>query len=187
MRYSLILPALSIAAFSSGCYENFSAPQRLTPDVDRVLGAYGIAVDTSDRIHALYHAEFQGPGLTIRTSADGGENWDQWSTVAAYDRQNSFLDSARLRADRVNPDNLYVSYRVRCDNRQVINFRRSVDGGQNWSEAEALSGESMGHALHGGPAGRSGFALQGEKPGRLVAFALFAQISQRLILPAQGL
>jgi hypothetical protein len=96
-----------------------------------------IAVNGSS-IYVVWYDYTAGDGIYFKRSVDGGVNWSPNKRLIATPESDS-----KIPAIAVNGSNIYVVWNDFIWPHRRIYFKRSVDGGVNWSPNKMLANEGL--------------------------------------------
>ena len=127
------------ASWEAGSSHAWRKPLALTNDSAGAAWGTDVATDEAGRLHVVYIASGLEPGIYYLRSLDGGETWELARKLSEplAPPEASFA-TARLIAD--GADGLHAVWHTsQVDGfGQAVYYARSLDGGENWSNAVQL-------------------------------------------------
>jgi hypothetical protein len=112
----------------------WSGAKRLTWNLAESTGP-AIGIDTSDHIHAVWYDRTTGNHeIYYRRSTDGGVNWSGTKRLT-WNSGNSVSPSITIDS----ADTIHIVWHDRTSGNYEILYRKSADGGVNWSATKRLT------------------------------------------------
>jgi len=114
--------------------QSWSGAKRLTWNLAESTGP-AIGIDTSDHIHAVWYDRTTGNHeIYYRRSTDGGVNWSGTKRLT-WNSGNSVSPSITIDS----ADTIHIVWHDRTSGNYEILYRKSADGGVNWSATKRLT------------------------------------------------